>query len=160
MRFLKPPSLLLLGNKPRWRVLKWIFPLYHSPLPRSVRERVREQAVARNCCAEGEGFFLHVYPVVTANERIQARVDEFRNQYGFSRNMAFAFFVSAATICVAYWHDPHAVRIRWAALAGAAAVCLVYRYLKFFRQYSYELFLRYAELPIPPRPSELEKSKG
>jgi hypothetical protein len=26
---------------------------------------------------------------------------------------------------------------------------MFYRYLKFFRQYSYELFLRYAELPLP-----------
>jgi hypothetical protein len=31
-------------------------------------------------------------------------------------------------------------------LAGFAAISLLYRYLKFFHQYSYELFLRYSEL--------------
>ncbi len=30
-----------------------------------------------------------------------------------------------------------------------AGISLFYRYLKFFHQYSYELFLRYAELPRP-----------
>jgi hypothetical protein len=34
-------------------------------------------------------------------------------------------------------------------LAGFASVALFYRYLKFFHQYSYELFLRYAEMPHP-----------
>jgi len=146
-RILKPPSLLLFGAKPRCVAFKWIFPYYHRPLPENVMQRIREQASLRNCSAEGEGLFLHVYPIVTANERLQARLDEFRNQYGFSRNMAFAFFISAAAICVAHWYGPHPVRIRWAILAAFASVCLFYRYLKFFYQYSYELFIRYSGLP-------------
>src|SRR6266498_2496011 len=38
------------------------------------------------------------------------------------------------------------VELRWAAAAVVAAVGLLYRYLKFFRLYSVEVFVRYAEL--------------
>jgi hypothetical protein len=38
------------------------------------------------------------------------------------------------------------VEFRWAVAAAIAAVGLLYRYLKFFRLYSVEVFVRYAEL--------------
>ncbi len=84
---------------------------------------------------------------MTANERTQARLDIFLNQYGFARNMSFAFLVSAVAIVAEHIYGTHPVRLRWSLLATFAAISLFYRYLKYFRQYSYELFLRYAELP-------------
>jgi hypothetical protein len=145
-RILQRPSILLLGGQPRNKVLKWIFPNYHRALPANVQERVREQAAARNCSAKGEGLFLHVYPLVTKDEHLQARLDQFRNQYSFARNMSFAFMVSTTSILISHWRGPHPIRLRWAALAAFAATSLLYRYLKFLHQYSYELFLRYSEL--------------
>src|SRR5206468_13014404 len=71
-----PISLLLLGDTPRWRVLKWLFPNYHRPLSKNVQQRVRQQAATRKCTSEGEGLFQHVYAVVTTNERYQLRLDE------------------------------------------------------------------------------------
>jgi hypothetical protein len=91
-------------------------------------------------------LFLHAYSIVTANERAQARLDDFRNQYGFARNMSFAFLVSAIAIGATHFYGTHPVRLRWFLLAAFASVSLFYRYLKFFHQFSYELFLRYAEL--------------
>ena len=61
--------------------------------------------------------------------------------------MSFAFLVAAIAIIVTFFYGAHPVRIRWAMLTAFAAVSLFYRYLKFFHQYSYELFVRYAELP-------------
>lgn len=145
-RILQRPSVLLLGGRPRSKILKWLFPNYHRPLPAHVQQRVREQAAARNCCAMGEGLFLHVYPLVTKDERLQIRLDQFLNQYNFARNMSFAFAIATACILISHWRGSHPVPLRWAALAGFAAISLLYRYLKFFRQYSYELFLRYSEL--------------
>jgi hypothetical protein len=145
-RILHRPSVLLLGGTPRNKVLKWMFPNYHRPLPSNVQQRIREQAAARNCNSKGDGIFLHAYPLVTKNEKFQARLDEFRNQYGFARNMSFAFFLAAISIVIARWNGPQQVRMSWAVLALLAAISLFYRYLKFFRQYSYELFLRYSEL--------------
>jgi hypothetical protein len=144
---LKRPLLLLLGAKPRWTGFAWIFQDFHTAFPESTRLRIREQAVARGCNSEGEGLFLHAYAIMTANERTQARLDIFLNQYGFARNMSFAFLVSAVAIVAEHIYSTHPVRLRWSLLATFAAISLFYRYLKYFRQYSYELFLRYAELP-------------
>ncbi len=146
-RVLQRPLSLLMGAKPRWVVFGWIFPNFHRALPEATRQRVKEQAAARNCAATGEALFLHAYSIVTMNERAQARLDDFRNQYGFARNMCFAFLVSAIVILVSNKYGTHPVRLRWALLAGFASLALFYRYLKFFHQYSYELLLRYAELP-------------
>ncbi len=148
-RILNRPLALLLGAKSRWVVFAWIFPNFHRAFPGDTQRRIREQAVARGCTSEGEGLFLHAYSLMTVNERIQARLDDFRNQYGFARNMSFAFLVSGIAITVAHFHGAHPTRLRWSLLAVFAAVSLFYRYLKFFHQYSYELFLRYAGLPLP-----------
>jgi len=146
-RMLQRPLSLLMGAKPRWVVLAWIFPNFHRALPVTTQQKVNEQAAARNCICSGEGLFLHAYSVVTANEKSQARLDDFRNQYGFARNMCFAFAVSAIAILITHRYGAHPVGLRWALLAGFASIALFYRYLKFFHQYSYELLLRYAELP-------------
>lgn len=144
-RILRSPSLLLLGTKPRIKFFKWVFPNYCRPLSESTQQRISEQVAARKCTAKGEGLFQHVYPIVTRNERFQLRLDDFRNQYGFARNISFAFLVAAVAITIARWYG-HPVELRWAVVAAVASVALFYRYLKFFRQYSYEMFLRYSEL--------------
>lgn len=146
-RFLGRPSALLLGGSPRSGMVRFLFPNYHRALPANIQARVKEQARQRNCDAEGEGLFLHAFPLVTANDKLQARLDIFLVQYGFARNMAFVFLVSGLWITIAHWYGHHPVSLRWAALAGFSAVSMFYRYLKFFRQYSYELLIRYAELP-------------
>lgn len=148
-RILQAPTTLLLGGRPRLRILKWIFPGYHRALPPATQRRIQLQSTSRGFRGEGEALFLHVYPTVTADERLQVRLDAFRNQYGFARNMAFAFLISACAISAAHFHGRQGVHLRWAVLGALAGLSVFYRYLKFFRQYSYELFLRYAELPIP-----------
>lgn len=147
-RVLKRPLVLLLGERPRWVVFAWVFPNFHRPFPADTRRKIKEQAAARSCTPEGEGLFLHAYSVVTTtSERAQARLDNFRNQYGFARNMSLAFLVPAIAIVATHFYGAHPVRLRWSLLAAFASVCLFYRYLKFFHQYSYELLIRYAELP-------------
>jgi hypothetical protein len=149
-RLLKRPTSILMVEKPRWRPLRWAFPNYFRPLPAHTRNRVSEQAEARGAAsATGEALFMHAYPVVTSNSVIQARLDDFRNLYGFARNMSFSLIVSAIAIVIAHRLAFHPVRLRWAVLSALAGVALFYRYLKFFRQYSYELLLRYSELARP-----------
>lgn len=147
-RVLKRPTAILLGEKPTWVVLRWIFPNYFRAFPSGTQKRIRQQAKDRGCEGNGEALFLHAYSIVTSNTDLQNRLDSFRNQYGFARNMSFAFFVAAITILIAHRFADHPVRLRWAAFGAVSAVTLFYRYLKFFKQYSYELFLRYAELPL------------
>src|SRR5579872_1684691 len=116
-RVLQRPSTLLLGGAPRWKPLAWIFPHYHRAFPPNIQKRIREVASERHCMAEGEGLFLHAYPIVTALDKNQARLDIFLNQYGFARNMAVAFFTSAIGIALERRYGIHPVSLRWAALA-------------------------------------------
>ena len=146
-RVLRRPLTLLLGAKPRWMFFAWVFPNFHRAFPEVTQQRIKEQAASRSCTLEGEGLFLHAYSIVTVSERAQGRLDDFRNQYGFARNMSFAFLVSTIAIILTHFYGEHPVHLRWSILSGFAATTLFYRYLKFFRQFSYELFLRYAELP-------------
>jgi hypothetical protein len=152
-RILGRPNAVLLGARPRANILTRLFPNYFRALPPETQADVRAQAAGRHFVGEGEGLFLHVYPLVTSNPEIQARLDAFRNQYGFARNMCFALAVAAISIFVSrgVWHRP--LDTRWAVCAAVAAVALFYRYLKFFRQYSYELFVRYAALPASDQQS-------
>jgi hypothetical protein len=145
-RLLKRPNDLLMGGTPRWRVQRLLFPTFCRALPSEIQLRVITKTQVREFIGKGEGLFLHCYAVVTENETRQNRLDALRNQYSFSRNMSFAFLVAAISILAAHYFGVHPVRLRWALLSALGSVTLFYRYLKFFRQYSYELFLRYAEL--------------
>lgn len=148
-RLLGRPASILLGAKPRSRLLSWIFPNYFRPLPKVTQERVIVQARNRGCESTGEALFLHAYATLTSlSEKAQAHLDEFRNQYGFARNMSFAFLISALAVILGHRFN-RAVDARWAAYAAVVGAALFYRYLKFFRQYSYDLLLRYAELARP-----------
>ena len=144
-RLLKRPNELLMGGTPKW-FQRVMFPNFCRPLPSEVQERIAARMKAREFNGKGEGLFLHCYAVVTVNEARQNRLDAFRNQYGFARNMSFAFLVAAVGIVIGHYVGVHPVRLRWALLSGLASITLFYRYLKFLRQFSYEMFLRYAEL--------------
>jgi phosphate/sulfate permease len=144
-RVLRSPVNVLLGSRPTSKLLRTTFPNYFRMLPEHTQERVRERAAARNFSGTGEALFLHAYAIVTSDARFQDRLDSFRNQYGFARNVSFALLIAAVTIFIAQSLG-QPVQDRWAIIAAVASVCLFYRYLKFFRQFSYELLLRYAEI--------------
>jgi hypothetical protein len=74
--------------------------------------------------------------------RLMARLGAFLNQYGFSRNLTFAATVVGIGVLIAAWLLPGRDPQLWkcGATILVAGVLLLYRYLKFYRQYSYELF--------------------
>jgi hypothetical protein len=151
-RFLgRPHQVLFEALAPR----KWtrLFPGYHEPLPKETRERVLKKADERAGITQpGPGLFLHCFAFVRGDEDARARLDSFLSLYGFSRNVATAAaiavlvfaadLISTDSVEVAF----RSVEFRWAVAAAIAAVGLLYRYLKFFRLYSVEVFVRYAEL--------------
>ena len=147
-RILGRPVCVLLGGAPRGRLLKRIFPNYFRMLPERTQRRVLQRADDRNFDGTGEALFLHAYAIVTTDGRLQDRLDSFRNQYGFARNVSFALLVAAISIFMTQLLG-HPANVRWAVMAAVASGCLFYRYLKFYRQFSYELLVRYAELTAP-----------
>ena len=140
-RLLKPPSVNLFREKrPRLRGL--LFPGYYKPLTSPTRTAIRERARCEGVHDDGEELFTHVRfsPAVRGDERLISRLDGFRNQYGFNRNLSFTTLI-VAVMLLARARVVGNAEMRWYGVATAIlAVALFYRYLKFFRQYSYEMF--------------------
>lgn len=125
----------------------FLFPGFYKPLPSAVRERVLSRAGSEGVTDPGEALFLHVRysPEVRADEKLLGRLDTFLNLYGFARNLSFTSLVVGVALATRTgWPGTSALHRRYAATAIIVGVLLLYRYLKFFRQYSYELFNAYA----------------
>lgn len=131
--------------------LRFVFPGFFTTLPEPIRERILAKAEKEGIRGTGEALFLHVrfHPQILSNEKLMAKLTSFLNKYGFARNLAFTSVVVGVALLVKYRVslgnvDPQLARYGWTALV--AGVLLFYRYLKFFRQYSYEMFNTYAGL--------------
>jgi hypothetical protein len=62
--------------------------------------------------------------------------------------MAFSLLVVAVVLGASVLGRHRPVDAEGAALSAVLGVIMLYRYLKFFRQYSYQLFVTYAELDV------------
>jgi hypothetical protein len=143
-RILARPSInLFREKKPRVRGL--IFPGFYKPFPEQTRKKILARATAEGIDAPGEALFLHVRyaPEVLDNEKLMAKLSSFINKYGFTRNLAFTCLGVGIALLVRVHFTPDGELRKYAITALVAAVLLLYRYLKFFRQYSYEMFNTY-----------------
>lgn len=142
---LKKPSVLLFSTpeKSRWRML---FPGYFTALPKETGAVVTVRAAQEGIDVIGEALFLHAFGRVKGDKEILARLNSFVGAYGFCRNMSIAFLLAALILAAAaFWKGP-LDNLLLAALALVGSVGMFYRYLKFFRQYSFEVFVTYAAL--------------
>jgi hypothetical protein len=144
------PVSILLGERqlPRWA--SRIFRGYGAQLPGGTQQRIRAAAPGLT----GSTLFFHCFAVMKRDELVRERLDTFLNLYGFARNTSLALLI-AATCLVAgiaigsadtgsfvgpWW---------WAGASLLGAVGMLYRYLKFYRQYGQELLVSYAERETP-----------
>jgi hypothetical protein len=126
-----------------------LFPQYFHGLKATTAARVMAKVERRGCELKGDGLYDHCYAVVTeASERAASRLDYLKSQYGFARNIAFAFFCSAVMIVYEDVAGPRHVNMRWVAvgiaLIGVHAVSIP----EVYREYASELLKRYVELPV------------
>ncbi len=142
-KLLQRPSVNLFRDPPRvwWAKL---FPGYFTPLPTTTRRRIMEKAEVAGAAETGEGLFVLAFGIVKADKEAMTRLNTFLNLYGFCRNISFASLSCVIIILVGSWQTGLAANLPWILVALGCAVGMFYRYLKFFRQYSYELFLTYA----------------
>jgi len=145
-KLLGPPSVVLMATKPKliWR---FVFPGYFQPLPNSVRTKIIDKARAEGLAdCEGESLFLHIRfrDYMTTDSTLSLRLSSFLNKYGFSRNLAFSSFLFGLATTISAPPDLGDAKLRYGLMGIAAGLLLFYRYLKFFRQYTYELFNTYA----------------
>jgi hypothetical protein len=132
-----------------------VFPGYYGALPEETRERVLAKAKERaGITSPGRALFLHCHAIVKREQATLERLNNFINAYGFCRNVSFTAFISAMIVIVpvlaATWdHRPSPMsNVRWALLAIVVGVGMFYRYLKFYRLYTVEVFVSYAETQI------------
>lgn len=150
-RVLGTPTKILLSPEAKgfWPT---VMPGYYGPLPEAQRTAVLERANREAQIDEpGEALYFHCWRQVKGDAAVAARLSNFLNLYGFSRNMALALVATAVLLAVgAIAGTAHTGEVAgpgwWAAGALAAAVGLLYRYLKFFRHYSIEVFTSYLSL--------------
>lgn len=138
----RPNVNLFRGKKPWLGGL--LFPGFYSPLPEQTREKILGKAEGEGIKGTGENLFLHVRysPVILQDQRMMDRLNSFLNKYGFSRNLAFSALVVGLGMLVAARVSPdaHPELTKYGITSALVGISLFYRYLKFFRQYSYELF--------------------
>lgn len=144
-KWLKRPNINLFENPPKIWLAK-IFPGYYSPLPIQIRKKVIEKAKAEGITETGEALFIHAFTKVKADKDAMARLNTFLNLYGFCRNISFTCLIVALMILIGSWNEDTLDKLLWVFVAIIGSVGMFYRYLKFFRQYSYELFITYAAL--------------
>lgn len=146
-RVLRTPAVILVASRrpPAWcRIL----PSYYRALPAGIRERLLTRCASEGLGSDeiGEAVFLHVRfaPDVRTDTTLMKRLEEFRNKYAFCRNLSFVCVFVGLAMLGRWYFDPRQELSRYGAAALVAGVLLFYRYLKFFRQYTFELFNTYA----------------
>ena len=143
-KLLGRPSVNLFRPKKPW-LRGTLFPGYYKPLPDQISRRTLSKAEKEGVKGTGEALFLHVRysGEVLSNERLMARLNSFLSKYGFARNLAFTSIAVGIALLWKANVAPCAPAKKYAITAIVTGVLLFYRYLKFFRQYSYELFNSY-----------------
>lgn len=147
----KPSDNLMQPVAPKgWR---WLFRAYNKPMAAEARGRLAVKAKsADGMRLTGDDLFfcLRYNPTVLADDRLQARLATFLNQYGFHRNLAFTCLISGLVLLCPGPQSP--VDGGGALPIGLmiAAVVLFFRFLRFYRFYCQELFLTVAHNPSIP----------
>ena len=149
--WLKSPEETLFEPKHKtWR--SFFFPIFYRPFPADTQARVLAVAKKNGFDKQSRGLFLHAHAVVKQDKVTLERLTAFLNQYGFCRNVSMGLIISAiilltgALIDVRRWSEIDNYKLAWAGAALLGAGGMFYRYLKFFRHYTMEVFVSYAEL--------------
>ena len=142
----RPNVNLFQEKKPRIRGL--IFPGFYLSLPTQTRMKILSKAKNEGVEGIGEDLFLHVRysQAVVQDQKLGEKLNSFINKYGFSRNLSFSALLVGIGCLIKMVLSPGSdTDLRnYGITALITAIFLLYRYLKFFRQYSYEMFNTYA----------------
>lgn len=153
-KLLGAPRDVLFGGSKAPRFIRFCMPTYFQTLPVAVRNSVHAKAAALNVGDSSEALFLAALSNARANPAVMSRLDNFLNMYGFCRNASLVSFIDAGLL---YWFwskgEGNGVTLTGCYVALALGVGMTLRYLKFYRQYAFEVFTSFAHS------KETEKTK-
>lgn len=151
-KLLRPPILVQMSKKvgiiERF-IGSCIVGRYYTPLPESTRKKVLERAVIDTGLTEAkllanmDNIFHPAFSSCQSYDSSKTRIDDFRNQYGFNRNMALIGFVSAGLLMHSIWYTDSNDAI-WAILSLIMGIGMLIRFLKFYAAFSAEILRTYA----------------
>jgi hypothetical protein len=145
--FLGSPEIHLFGTPSRsWKAR--LFPNHFRPLPGATQERVLARAQERGAAGSGRALFLHCLAIVQIQPVTMDRLNIFLAQYGFCRNVSLASLLASCALVFSRVSCPSMAPrlLPWLPAALLVAIGMLYRYLKFFRHYTAEVFTAYAEV--------------
>jgi hypothetical protein len=148
-KVLQSPTRNLLRSDDAPLALKIFFPGFYTPLPPLVRAQIASKLSPLDPQQKNaEEVFLNIRynPDVLSNDRLMAKIDMFRDQYGFARNVSFSLLIAAISLGITAHIKGDRKLVHYTVAASIAGILLLYRFLKFYRQYSYELFNSYAQI--------------
>lgn len=151
-KVLKSPEIHLFSepSKSFWR---YLFPGNFKPFSVETKERVLSCAEEEGVSDIGRALFFHCHPIVKKEQAVLERLNSFLNLYGFSRNISMSFFIAFVILIaggiqnVLFSENPDLETryFLWSGICLIASYGMYIRYLKFFRHYTVEVFISYAE---------------
>jgi hypothetical protein len=119
-----------------------IFKHYRAALPEQTRTLVLEKYERLSGTAGSDSaLYLFCYHLVKEQcPQAAARLQTFLNLYGFSRNLSFATGLLAVIFFFCGFHAPRPFHWRIILACLVVSLTLFYRYLKFFRHFSVEVY--------------------
>jgi hypothetical protein len=139
-----PTDILMAAAAPEPWLMRKVAPTYYRPFDKSLRQRISDKATADGVPAKGEGLFWAAFAVTRDNDRAQARMSDFLNQYGLCRNLSLTACLCAVVLVYAALTHRHPNDGWWAALAAFLGAAMYLRYMKFYRHYAIEVLTTYA----------------
>ena len=129
-----------------------LFPGHYASFPKKTQDRILRKAKEKaGIESPGRALFYHCHPIVLRQQVAQERLNTFLNLYGFCRNVSMASLLAILILLSGFLfidgpHAPDCSLVLWSVIgAFVTAVGMFYRYLKFFRHYTEEVFRTYAE---------------
>ncbi len=141
-KILNKPSEVLLFNVEK-KVGKKLFRGYYTALPVQIQEKIIEKAGESGIKTDHKAIYQFAFSKVKSNHLYMERLNTFLNLYGFARNISFVCFVITFVLLFSALFYDNIHLIKWALLMLIPGMIMLYRFLKFYRHYAYELFLSF-----------------
>lgn len=129
---------------------KFIIGRYYTPLPQGTRDKIFQNAEAdtgltnAQLLANVEEVFMPAYNHARNVEDTRKRIDDFRNQYGFNRNMALSGLITTGLMIDRAWRGGDSEAWSLAIFAFLLSAGMLARFLKFYSCFTAEVLRAYA----------------